>query len=376
MDRERRRLVHRYIDGLASLPERREVERFIAADPALAAYVRQHAAVWTQVGAMPASIADADSVAAIEALTARIHATDTARSLPITPRADARAPRTSGPLQVLPPLPRPLRARRTFDWSTALTFGITAAAVTLIALGGRGGRVGGAMTGRGGIAARVRGVNVAEAPVAVTAARGQRRMVHLPDGTDVVLGPASRMRYVPVTDGSRTVSLAGEAMFHVKHYGECHFIVRVAGATIEDLGTVFVVHAYGDAPTRVSVESGQVGLRTGSNTSATILEAGTSATVDSAGHPTVAHDAADVGDAFAWTRGTLHYRAAPLAEVTADLGRAYDLDIRLADPTLGQRVVQYTVDGDNAGAALDVLMATLAGVRYEQHGRVVTLYRR
>src|ERR1700739_232377 len=105
MDRERRRLVHRYIDGLASLPERREVERYIAADPALAAYVRQHAAVWAQIGAMPDSIADADSAAVIAALAARVRAgdrtTDTAHALPLTPHADLRAPRTP-PLQVVP----------------------------------------------------------------------------------------------------------------------------------------------------------------------------------------------------------------------------------------------------------------------------------
>jgi anti-sigma factor RsiW len=79
MDPERRRRVHRYIDGLASLPERREVERDLATDPALAAYVRQHAAVWARVGAMPESIADPDPIAAIDALAARIAAADRIR---------------------------------------------------------------------------------------------------------------------------------------------------------------------------------------------------------------------------------------------------------------------------------------------------------
>jgi ferric-dicitrate binding protein FerR (iron transport regulator) len=378
MNREQRRLVHRYIDGLASLPERREVERYIAADPALAAYVRQHAAVWARVGAMPDSIADPDSFAAIEALAARIH--DSRAGPPLAAHADVSGSRTSGHLKVLPSFPKPLRVPRSFDWSPLLTFGLTAAAVILIYLGGRGGHAGGAAIGRGTSPFRTAGSQdaTADIPVAAAVARGQRRALRLPDGTDVVLGPASRIRYLSVRDGSRTVSLTGEAMFRVQHQPDRPFIVRVAGATLEDLGTIFVARAYPGAPTRVSVASGQVALRTttrGASDAATVLQAGASATLDSAGAAIVVRDSADVADAFAWTRGTLRYRAAPLAEVAADLGRAYDLDIHIADPALGARVVQYAVDGEDADAALDVLVATLAGVQYERHGRVVTLYR-
>jgi transmembrane sensor len=365
MEREQRRLVHRYIDGLASLPERREVERDIASDPALAAYVRAHQAVWAQVGAMPDSIANADAVAAIDSLAARIPATDALHMVGASRR-----------LQVVPAHPPPMRRRRTVDWSTIMAFGITAAAVAAIAIGGRGGHVGGAATGRlagAQRAARAGAGALGEVPVTVIAARGARRTLRLPDGTGVVLGPASRIQYVAGADGSRTVSLAGEAMFRVVHRADRPFIVRLAGATLEDLGTVFVVRAYAGSPTRVSVEAGRVSVQAAATT---MLEPGASATLDSTGHPTVVHDPVDVGDAVAWTQGSLRYRAAPLADVAADLGRAYDLDIRLADPALGQRVVQYAIDGEDAHAALDVLVAALAGVGYERHGRVVILYRR
>jgi ferric-dicitrate binding protein FerR (iron transport regulator) len=370
MDRERQRLVHRYIDGLASLPERREVERYMAADPALAAYVRRHAAVWARVGAMPDTIANADPDAALESLAARI-------------TGDRAAPQPSGGhafgssrrLRVIPAQPPPPR-RRAVDWSTMLAFGVTAAAVAIIAVAGRNRHSSGSAASRTGVLVATFG---GEAPVAVTAAPATRRTMRLPDGTDVVLGPASRLRYEPRADGSRTVSLSGEAMFRVVHRAGRPFIVRVAGATLQDIGTVFVVRAYAGSPVQVSVQTGQVGVRaTGSDGAMTTLEPGASATLDRAAgrDPTVVHDTADVGDAFAWTRGSLRYRATPLAEVTADLERAYDLDIRLADSTLGGRVVRYAVDGENADDALDVLVTALAGVRYERHGRVVTLYRR
>jgi ferric-dicitrate binding protein FerR (iron transport regulator) len=368
MDRERQRLVHRYIDGLASLPERREVERYIAADPALAAYVRQHAAVWARIGAMPDGIANADSVGAIESLAARITGVDPA---PGDGAPFGRLPR----LQVVPPQPA-RRRRHAVDWSTIMAFGLTAAAVVVIAVGGRQRHPsgGGAARGQG------RGVETGEGSVAATVARGVRQTMRLPDGTEVMLGPATRMRYVAGADGDRTVSLVGEAMFRVVHRPGRSFHVRVAGATLQDLGTVFVVRAYGESPVRVSVQDGTVGVRTTGAGAAggamTILEAGASAIVQPAGVPTVVHDAVGVGDAFAWTRGSLRYRGVPLAEVAADLARAYDLDIRLADSTLGGRVVNYAIDGENADAALDVLVAALAGVQYERHGRVVSLYRR
>jgi ferric-dicitrate binding protein FerR (iron transport regulator) len=321
----------------------------------------------------------------MEALAARLRDTDAARPLPVAPFADfgaAHAPaQPSAHLRVLPALPKPFRARRPFDWSTLLTFGVTAAAVTVIALGGRGGHVGGAATGRGRAPFATLGAQggMAGMPVAITAAPGQRRTLRLPDGTNVLLGPASHIRYTSVRGGSRTVSLTGEALFHVKHQPDRPFIVRVAGATLEDLGTVFVVHAYPGAPARISVASGQVALRAtapGAGDAATVLDAGASATLDARGQPDVVRDTAEVTEAFAWTHGTLHYRAAPLTDVAADLGRAYDLDIHVADSALGARVVKYTVDGEDARTALDVLVATLAGVQYERHGRVVTLYRR
>jgi ferric-dicitrate binding protein FerR (iron transport regulator) len=378
MDPERRRRVHRYIDGLASLPERREVERDLATDPALAAYVRQHAAVWARVGAMPDSIADADPVAAIDALAARIAAADRIRLGNAVP-ADATTTPTRR-LQIMPAhVPDPPARRRLIDWSTVLAFASTAAAVAAIVIGGRTGHLGAAATRHAATARTPATHVVVDAPLTASAALGTRRTLRLSDGTDVVLGPGSHLRYVPGRDGSRTVSLVGEAMFLVEHRADRPFIVRVVGATLEDLGTVFVVRAYTDSPTRVSVRAGQLSLqaiRSRVGTVATILDAGASATLDSAGRPAVVDDATDADDAFAWTRGALRYRAAPLAEVAADLARAYDLDIRLADPALGQRIVQYAVDGEDAHAALDVLVATLAGVGYEQHGRVVTLYRR
>lgn len=373
MDRERRRLVHRYIDGLASLPERREVERYIATDPEVAAYVRRHAAVWAHLGAMPASIADPDSTAAMQELAAKIREADSTRALPVTPRADLQAPlparRTSGPVQVVTSTPKPLRVRRAFDWSTVVTFGATAAAVALIIAGSRDAHlVGGATAGRGN-----------ERALAVTAARGTRRAFTLPDGSDVVLGPASRLRYASAPGGLRTVTLVGEAQFQVTHHPDRPFIVRVNNATIEDLGTVFAVRAYPDAPTRITVRSGQVGVRStapGAPGLATIVGAGASATLDSLTPPRLFTDSAAFTRAFSWTHGALHYHSTPLAEVAADLGRAYDLDIRIPDPDLARSLVQYSVDGENAHAALDLLVATLAGLEYTQHGRVVTLSRR
>jgi ferric-dicitrate binding protein FerR (iron transport regulator) len=387
MDRERRRLVHRYIDGLASLPERREVERYIATDPEVAAYVRRHATVWAHLGAMPDSIADPDSAAAMQELAAKIRDADSTRALPVTPRADLHAPlpRVSGPVQVVTTAPKPLRVRRTFDWSTVVTFGATAAAVTLIVLGSRDARLGGGGTHTGSVKPASsdlnppRSLGAGESPVSFTAQVGTRRSFTLPDGSDITLGPASHLSYVPNPGGYRTVSLAGEALFHVAHNPDRPFIVRVAGATIQDLGTVFTVRAYSASPTRVSVQAGQVAVRStypGAAGPATVLVAGTSTTVDSPTPPAVITDPTVVSEAFAWTHGSLHYHSAPLTEIAADLGRAYDLDIQIPDPDLRQLVVQFSVEGESARAALDVLMATLATVRYEQHGRVVTLYRR
>src|SRR5689334_10601164 len=78
-----------------------------------------------------------------------------------------------------------------------------------------------------------------------TTTRGQRATLRLDDGTQVILGPASTVRY-DVTSRARRVELTGLAQFRVVHDASRPFVVRAGRAEVTDVGTEFTVRAFDD----------------------------------------------------------------------------------------------------------------------------------
>jgi ferric-dicitrate binding protein FerR (iron transport regulator) len=416
-DAELQRLVQRYLDNVASLPERRHIERLMAADPRYADYVRRFAAVWDAVGTAPDSIDNPDTPSAWTALAARIRAADradaafadTALANAATANAAtanaaianaamanaamanaamtdaARADAALGSHLAQPPAPADRPPRRTAPLIRPAWIAAAAAAVVVVA-GLTPIYYRTELAPRRALAMRDAVSAADTAPASsqlVSTLRGQRLSFWLPDGSRLVLGPASRLRYDVAADSVaahpshlRQVWLSGEAVFRVVHHADRPFVVHAAnGLTAEDLGTTFVVESYPREPTRVAVDSGLVALHVG-GTVATEITPGRVGTL-AADHRTVAVGPADRGHFFGWTDGALRYSEAPLTDVAAGLGRAYDLDIRITDAAvIGRRVVNFAIDGETADQALDVLVRALPGVQYDRHGRVVTLFRR
>lgn len=187
---------------------------------------------------------------------------------------------------------------------------------------------------------------------------GARREIRLPDGTRVVLGPASQLA---VAGGygraRRTVQLSGQAYFEVVHNDARPFRVRTPAAEIADVGTAFTVATDDTRIARVAVTSGAVEVTPPSG-SATLLRAGDRAAV-AAGKVTVQRGAATADD-VAWTRGRLAFRDAPLAEVAAALRRWYGVTLRV-DPALAERHLTADFEGQTADGAMRIVAATLGG---------------
>jgi transmembrane sensor len=197
--------------------------------------------------------------------------------------------------------------------------------------------------------------------------RGQRADLRLDDGTQVVLGAATIV-HIPDDYGDRTrdVYLNGEAYFVVRHDAAHPFAVHTGHATIRDIGTQFAVTAYDDAThTEVVVVDGEVSV------AHIALRRNDLAIVDSAGQPAVVRHGVDAAAATGWTEGRLVLEATPFQEVVAELSRWYDLDIQLADPSLGRQQLTVTFGSESTRQVLDAL-AMLTHTHYEQHGRTVT----
>ncbi len=210
----------------------------------------------------------------------------------------------------------------------------------------------------------------------VATARGQRASFQLPDGTHVVLGVASTLRYPSgMASGPREVELNGEAYFGVVHDQGRPFVVRAGDVVARDLGTEFVVRAYPeDAHARVIVRQGMVGLhpvRGAAAPAPTVIRPGQLGRLAADGAPVV--EPADTSVYFAWTSGTLVFDGTPLRDALPELGRWFDLEFRLADTALGSVTLDATLANQPTDDALN-LLATALGLHQVRHGRIVTLY--
>jgi transmembrane sensor len=345
MDRE---LLERYVSGDANPDECARVEAWLAEDPDR----------WAQVAALREATAEAAlSESAVEEAKAEVWAR-LARKMG-WPEQLSAAGRTR----------RPHRTAREFapvsrrPWLTAWQL---AAALFIAVIGG---------SALAGLFFHWRPSAPAEALRVAATKAGQRAMVRLPDGSQVILGVASTLRYpVAFRDGSREVSLEGEAYFEVVHDTQRPFMVHAGDLVAKDLGTEFAVRAYPeDVGARVVVREGRVAIRSASAKAASeqVVAPGQLGRLGPGQEPTV--EPADTAAWFAWIEGRLVFDGTPLRDALPQLSRWFDLEFRLADSALGEVPLTATLRTQPTTDALNNLAASL-GMKQRQAGRIVTLY--
>lgn len=157
----------------------------------------------------------------------------------------------------------------------------------------------------------------------VTTSRGQCAEIQPGDGTAVVLGVASRLRFASnFGDSTRDVYLDGTAYFRVVHDTTKPFTVHTANAVVRDVGTRFVVRAYsGDASTVVVVAEGSVALRAAGATTRDAVLTRDQLGVLAVGATTATVSPVDPSRYLAWMQGELLFHDTPLGDVTRELRR-------------------------------------------------------
>jgi transmembrane sensor len=214
-------------------------------------------------------------------------------------------------------------------------------------------------------------ISNAQAPQLVrtyTTVRAQRANVMLPDGSQAVLAPDTKLHYV-ANGNSRTVELTGQAYFTVEHAPHKSFIVSASGVTTRVLGTSFSVRAYPtDEVAQVAVAEGKVAI--GINT---ILLAGDVGSVAQGRQPVVTHDAKLV-DVFGWTRGHLSFDGVPFRDVAYELERAYDLNIKLTS-VLSRQLITLKLENRSASDMLEALSIAV-DAKVERNGKNVVFSQR
>lgn len=201
--------------------------------------------------------------------------------------------------------------------------------------------------------------------------RGERASFTLSDGTRVILGAESRLRFPRAFGrGGRGVFLDGEAYFDVARDATRPFAVHSAGAVTRVLGTRFGVRAYGGGEAvQVVVAEGRVAVAPDSVRQGVVLLRGMLGLVAPDGR-TVVRQQVDVDDYLGWIEGQLAFHDTPLPDVARRLARWYDLDVQIADSSLNELLLTATFEHEPVDDVLHVIASSL-DVQYQRTGRSV-----
>ncbi|MBC7843078.1 MAG: FecR domain-containing protein [Gemmatimonadaceae bacterium] len=199
--------------------------------------------------------------------------------------------------------------------------------------------------------------------------------IRLTDGTEVRLGPASRLTLSAGFGRShRQLTLHGEAWFKVTHNAAMPFAIRVGNATVEDVGTAFLVRESSSREVSVRVAEGvvKVTMTASAHDSTVTLHAGDGAVATATGI-SVAPGVVSANESVALAAGRLTFTDASLVEVQDALHRWYGVSLLIADSALATRHVTADFTGEPLSRVAAVLGLTL-GVSAESHGDTIELH--
>ncbi len=300
--------VVRLDEGL-SAAERRELDRWLAESPAHAAAFKEAQATWDLMG-----------------------------QLRFGPDALRRG--------IAPPLASPARAgkrRRFTAWKR-----IAALAACLILLAG------------GVVLRHGNPLLILTADHHTTA--GAQRLVTLPDGSHIELGPASAVKLHFNAGARRIELLSGLAFFTaapVTNGENRPFIVAAANGRVRALGTQFMVEHIADGA-EVTVIERQVEvtlLNEAAKGPARVLAPGQAVRYAETG--LAATQNVNIERATAWRRGRLIFDQVPLGEVVAALNRYHRGRIVITNAALGRRKVSGIFETAAPDAALAAITRAL-----------------
>ncbi|WP_158825484.1 FecR family protein [Mucilaginibacter lacusdianchii] len=156
----------------------------------------------------------------------------------------------------------------------------------------------------------------------------QRREFKLPDGSVAYLGPKSILKVSgQYGQGTRKVSLTGEAFFDVQHHAHVPFTVTTANnAVVHVLGTSFNVLTQKEKNEEIKVATGLVGVVVNGKTH--YIKAGNELSYQVAGQK-LHIQRVDVREASALQNGTLYFHDSPVDEIALKIQRYYNVEVEV-----------------------------------------------
>ena len=171
---------------------------------------------------------------------------------------------------------------------------------------------------------------------------GSRSKVTLADGTEVNLNAGSELRYSnSFSRQNRSVTLSGEAFFHVVTDAKHPFVVKTKNFDIKVTGTQFNVCAYSeDILTTATLAEGKVNLQIHNTYKVFEIKPGEKFSFDNNVRE-YSLAAANVEQEIAWKNGEFIFKTIKFLDLTKRLERWYDVKLTCSD----ERLTSYTYSG-------------------------------
>jgi transmembrane sensor len=186
---------------------------------------------------------------------------------------------------------------------------------------------------------------------------GKDYRVTLNDGTEVVMNAGSKLTFPTCFTGkTRIVRLVGEAYFKVAKNPKMPFIVQTEKMNTRALGTEFNVRAYSGAEPHVTLIEGSVIVNVADKN--VQLKPGEDISFSNS---TVKIKNVDTQYYIQWKDGFLYFDNQPLVDVMSDLGRWYNVNIEIENPSLMTYRLHFIV---NRNAGIEEVVENLNTLGY------------
>lgn len=194
-------------------------------------------------------------------------------------------------------------------------------------------------------------------PTVITAQKGEKAEVVLPDGSNVWINSGSTLTYNKHFNGKeRSVHLQGEAYFEVSENKKCPFIVHTKHITVQALGTSFNVRSYEtDSLATAVLLEGKV--KVSASGEETILSVNERATFDKR-KQTLLADRVEALNFIEWKNGNIYFSNQTYNEIAQTLSRIYNVEIQFASEQLRPMRFSGTLGSSGIKNALDILSMT------------------
>ena len=207
------------------------------------------------------------------------------------------------------------------------------------------------------------GAGTAASGVTGTPDRGQalekKRVIHLPDGSMVILNKHSKLDYpVAFTAGAREVTLSGEAYFDIVHRPGQPFLVHTGKLMTRVLGTAFNIKAYpAENAIEVTVDHGKVQVLKGLS-SMGMLTDNQQIRYDR-GRDDYARNTVNVKPVIAWKPVEISFDDITMEEAARRIEQRFKVTVSFANPVVKDCRVTATFYQEDD---LDEIMTVICGV--------------